>query len=65
MSLITFNISIIVAFALIHIIIKPIYKKEYPFKFAGTVLVGILITLIYDLVPLACYLLIKLYNYIK
>ena len=65
MPLIEFNISIIVMFAILHIIIKPIYKKRYPFKFAGSVLVGILIALIYDLVPLACYLLIKLYNYIK
>ena len=65
MPLIEFNISIIVMFAIMHIVIKPIYKKRYPFKFAGSILVGILIALIYDLVPLACYLLIKLNNYIK
>ena len=65
MPLIEFNISIIVMFAIMHIIIKPIYKKRYPLKFTGTVLLGILIALIYDLVPLACYLLIKLNNYIK
>lgn len=65
MPLIEFNIYIIVMFAIMHIVIKPILKKRYPFKFAGSVLVGILIVLIYDLVPLACYLLIKLYNYIN
>lgn len=65
MHLIEFNMYIIVMFAIMHVIIKQIYKKRYPFKLAGTVLVGILIALIYDLVPLTCYLLIKLYNYIK
>ena len=65
MHLIEFNMYIIVMFAIMHIVIKPILKTRYPFKFAGSVLVGILIALIYDLVPLACYLLIKLYNYIK
>ena len=65
MHLIEFNIYIIVIFAIMHIVIKPIYKKRYPLKFAGSILVGILIALIYNLVPLACYLLIKLYNYIK
>ena len=65
MHLIEFNMYIIVMFAIMHIVIKPILKQRYPFKFAGSVLVGILIALIYDLVPLACYLLIKLYNYIK
>ena len=65
MPLITFNISIIVMFAILHIIIKPIYKKRYPLKFAGSILVGILIALIYDLIPLTCYLIIKLNNYIK
>ena len=65
MPLIEFNIYIIIMFGLLHIIIKPIYKKRYPFKFAGSILVGILIALICDLIPLTCYLLIKLYNYIK
>ena len=65
MSLITFNFIIIVAFAIIHIIIKPIYKKRYPLKFLGSVLMGILVALIYDLIPLACYLIIKINNFIK
>ena len=65
MPLIEFNIYIIVMFAIMHIVIKPIYKKEYPLKFLGSVLMGILVALIYDLVPLACYLLIKMNNYIK
>ena len=65
MSLITFNISIIVAFALIHIIIKPIYKKGYPLKFLGSVLIGILTVSIYDLIQLTCYLIIKINDYIK
>lgn len=65
MPLITFNIYIIVMFAIMHIIIKPIYKKRYPLKFTGTVLLGILTVLIYDLIPLTCYLIIKLNNYIK
>ena len=65
MPLIEFNISIIVMFAIMHIIIKPIYKKRYPLKFAGSILAGILTALIYDLIPLTCYLIIKLNNYIK
>ena len=65
MHLIEFNLYIIIMFGLLHIIIKPIYKKRYPFKFAGSVLVGILIALIYDLIPLYFYLIIKLHNYIK
>lgn len=65
MPLIIFNISIIVMFAVIHIIIKPIYKKRYPLKFAGSILMGILTALIYDLIPLTCYLIIKIHNYIK
>lgn len=65
MHLIEFNIYIIVMFAIMHVIIKPIYKKRYPFKFTGSVLVGILIALIYDLIPLYFYLIIKLHNYIK
>ena len=65
MPLITFNIYIIVFFGILHIIIKPYYKKRYPLKFAGSILLGILVALIYDLIPLACYVIQQIYKHIN
>ena len=65
MPLITFNLLIIATSLVLHLIIKPIYKKRYPFKLVGTLLIGIGMALLYDLIPLTCYLIIKLNDYIK
>lgn len=62
MSLITFNIFFIISAVILHLIFKPILKKKYPLKILGTFLLSIIVMLIFDLIPLTCWIIIKIHS---